>query len=33
MAFTNSKEDKISNSAYLGEVVLEEHLADIEEES
>lgn len=33
MAFTNSKEDKISNSVYLGEVVLEEHLADIEEES
>ncbi len=32
MAFTNNKEDKISNSEYLGEIVLEEHLADVEEE-
>lgn len=32
MAFTNKKEDKISNSVFLGEIVLETHQEDIEEE-
>lgn len=32
MAFTNSKGDKISNSEYLGEIILETHIADVEEE-
>lgn len=33
MAFTNPKQDRISNSEYLGEIVLEEHIADVEEEA
>ena len=32
MAFLNKKEDKISNSVYLGEVQVETHPNDIEEE-
>jgi hypothetical protein len=32
MAFTNNKENRISNSIYLGEVVVEEHLPDPEAE-
>lgn len=32
LAFTNKKEDRISNSLYLGSVQIEEHIYDIEEE-
>ena len=32
MAFTNKKEDRISNSIYLGEIELEEHVFENEEE-
>lgn len=32
MAFTNKKEDKISNSEYLGSIVVDEHIKDEEEE-
>lgn len=32
LAFTNSKGDRISNSEYLGEIVLEQHIDDIDEE-
>lgn len=32
LAFTNKKEDRISNSLYLGEINVEEHIYDIEEE-
>lgn len=33
MAFINHKGDRISNSLYLGEIILEQHIADVEEES
>lgn len=32
MAFTNKKEDKISNSEYLGFITVDEHIKDEEEE-
>lgn len=32
LAFTNKKEDRISNSVYLGEIQVEEHVYEIEEE-
>jgi len=32
LAFTNKKEDRISNSLYLGKIQVEEHISDIEEQ-